>query len=207
VEINRRPGTGGIIVQLPLPDGLDRQQALDCVLPAFDIDGLTSINQARLSAGSPNAYIPPTPAGILALLEHYKIRLQGKHVVIVGAGELVGKPLSRLLVQRGITVSVATAKTKNLPALTKSADIIIAGVGKPGIVRGDMVKKGVVVVDAGTSLVRKEGKTLIVGDVDFASVSKKASAITPVPGGVGPLTVAMLYKNFMISCLRLFETE
>ena len=196
VDLNRLSNVFGIVVQLPLPEKFQRQQVLDCVLPSLDIDGLTSSNQTKLSAGKP-AFVPPTPAAILKLLEEYQISLADKHIVIVGAGELVGKPLNKILVQRGLTVSVATAKTKNLSALTKNADILVTAVGKPGLIKGPMVKKGAVVIDAGTAFTLDQGKVKLTGDVDFKRVAVKASYITPVPGGVGPLTVAFLFKNFV----------
>ncbi|HLC44540.1 MAG: hypothetical protein A2722_01945 [Candidatus Doudnabacteria bacterium RIFCSPHIGHO2_01_FULL_50_11] len=202
VELNRVSGSCGIVIQLPLPVHFHRQQVLDCVLPSLDIDGLTSANQAKLSAGTP-AFVPPTPAAILELLAYYKIRLAGRHVCIVGAGDLVGKPLSKILIHRGIAVSVATAATRSLATLTKSADIVITGVGSAGVIKGSMLKSGAVVIDAGTTLRSIEGKVRLLGDVDFKSAAKRASALTPTPGGVGPLTVAMLFRNAVDACLRM----
>lgn len=199
--LNRTKEVRGIIIQLPLPEKYDRMRVLDCVLPDLDIDGLTSASQKKLLAGRP-VYIPPAAAAILALLEFYKISLRKKKILIVGAGELVGKPLLKLLRQKGIASTIANHRTEDITSLTKKADVIITGVGKPNLIRGDMVKKGVVIVDAGTSFVEENGKAKLTGDVNFKEVSSRASWITPVPGGVGPLTVAMLYKNFLKSCKR-----
>lgn len=204
VDINRTRELAGVIVQLPLPEKYSRQQILDCVLPGLDIDGLTSANQTKISSGSPS-YLPPTPAAILTILDHYKINLSKKHVVIVGGGDLVGKPLSKILVHRGVTVSVATSKTSDLAALTKRADVLVSGVGSPGLITASMVKAGAVVIDAGTTFVSDDGHVRLSGDVDFQNVSGKASWITPVPGGVGPVTVAMLYRNLAISCQRMMS--
>lgn len=193
---NQDPHIHGMIVQLPLPDGIRTRNVIDRLAPIKDVDGLTSENLGRLLAGQPR-FLPATPAGIVELLCHYEIEITGAHVVIVGRGGLVGKPLANLLLLRGnradATVTVCHTKSRNLAEFCRQADILIAAAGQAGMIRGEMVRDGVVVVDAGTS------RTVsgIVGDVDFDTVAPRASAITPVPGGVGPMTVAMLLSNLV----------
>ena len=204
VDANRIAGICGIVVQLPLPAKIEKQQVLDCVLPSLDVDGLGSANQTKLYAGG-NAYMPPAPAAIMEIFKQYNIDLSGKHVLLIGAGDLIGKPLMRLLAQQSIPVSIVTEHTKDAAKLTKNADVIITAVGKPKIVTGRMVKKNAVIIDAGTSFEIKSGKIKLVGDVDFESVKKKAAFVTPVPGGVGPVTVAMLYKNLLNSCKKILN--
>lgn len=186
----QRQKLSGLIVQLPLPRHLNTQTVLDSVAPKIDVDCLTSYNVGKLATGTAEL-IPPTCGAIMDLLKIYKINLKGKHVVMVGRGDLVGKPLSILLTQKHITLTVCTKFTRNLGKLTKEADILISGVGKPNLIKANMVKRGVVVIDAGFYKRNRE----IYGDVDFSKVVKKASKITPVPGGVGPMTVAKLLEN------------
>ncbi len=193
-EWNQDPVLDGMIVQLPLPRGLDEAALLEYVDPTKDADGLTSTSLGRLVSGKP-LFTPATPSGIVELIVRSGISIPGKRVVIVGRGKLVGKPLANMLLLRGAqadaTVTVCHTKTYDLAALCRSAEILVVAAGVPQLVTGDMVSEGVVVIDAGTNSI--EGK--LVGDVDFASVEPKASAITPVPGGVGPMTVAMLLAN------------
>ncbi len=184
----------GFIVQLPLPPGIDVHAVLNMVSPDKDVDGLSPASLGRLAAGRPG-FMPATPSGIIELLLRNGITISGRRVVIVGRGELVGKPLASMLLLRGergdATVTVCHSRTKDLGAVCHTAEILVVATGRAGLVTGDMVSEGVVVVDAGTNSV--DGK--LVGDVDFESVAGKASAITPVPGGVGPMTVAMLLAN------------
>ncbi|MBI2577322.1 MAG: bifunctional 5,10-methylenetetrahydrofolate dehydrogenase/5,10-methenyltetrahydrofolate cyclohydrolase [Candidatus Wildermuthbacteria bacterium] len=185
--------TGGMIIQLPLPSHLPMQEILDLIPPSRDIDVLSSEAFGRFVLGN-SSILPPTVAAVQSLLETYSIEVRGKHVVIVGAGRLVGLPLSIWFMQQKATVTIANRSTKNLAEITKQADILISGVGSAGLITGEMVKEGVVIIDAGTSV--ESGETT--GDVDFESVEPKASFITPVPGGVGPLTVAHLFSNLFI---------
>lgn len=180
----------GIIIQLPLPAHLDRRRVLNVLNPEIDVDYLSWESLGKLVIGE-NSLVPPTPGAILEILNYYKVPLKGKHVVLVGQGELIGKPLANILIQMPVTLTVCGKETKNLSFFTKQADILITGVGKANLIRGSMVKKGVVVVDAGVSF---RGKKMF-GDVAFEEVSKKASLITPTPYGVGPITVAKLLEN------------
>ncbi len=201
--ISANPQTSGLIIQLPLPVQIDEQTILNGIPPEKDPDVLTRRNTAQFYLGN-FSLLPPVLAGIVRIFDEYKIKLNGKNVLVVGAGKLVGKPAAFWAISQEATVMVANALTKKLSDFTKKADIIISGAGKAGLIKGSMVKKGVVIIDAGTSLkkVSKKGKKspaqlTIVGDVDFKTVSKKASYITPVPGGVGPMTVAMLLENLI----------
>jgi methylenetetrahydrofolate dehydrogenase (NADP+)/methenyltetrahydrofolate cyclohydrolase len=191
---NRDTGVHGIVVQLPLPAGLDGGMVLSLVSPAKDVDGLTPASLGALVAGRPG-FTPATPSGIVELLARNGITISGRRVAIVGRGELVGKPLANMLLLHGpradATVTVCHTKTLDLAAVCRSAEILVVAAGKARLVTGDMVSPGTVVVDAGTNSI--DGK--LVGDVDFQSVSARAAAITPVPGGVGPMTVAMLLQN------------
>ena len=197
----------GILLQLPLPLGLDARAALEMLHPSKDVDGLHSVNLGKLVAEDPTGFLPCTPAGVVWMLEHCGVQIEGKHVVIIGRSALVGRPLALLLLRRGpggnATVTVAHTKTADLPALTRTADVVIAAAGAPEFVHGDWLRPGAVVVDVGIH--RKplpDGKTRLVGDVHFASASEVASAITPVPGGVGPMTVAMLMRNTLTAWER-----
>ena len=189
-RLNNDTTLHGILVQLPVPDQINPNAVIDTIAPAKDVDGFHLENVGRLVTG--NALFKPcTPAGIIKLLDEYKIEIEGKNAVIIGRSNIVGKPVSFLLLERNATVTICHSRTKNLPSLSRSADILIAAIGKPNFVTPDMVKNNAVVIDVGIN--RLDGK--LVGDVDFASVSKQASFITPVPGGVGPMTIAMLMEN------------
>ena len=190
-ELNSREDVDGILVQLPLPSQIDQREVILAIHPEKDVDGFHPENMGKLVAHAEDGFIPCTPLGIDLLLSHYGIELEGKDVVIVGAGFIVGRPLSLLMLWRNATVTVCHIHTKDLKAHTLTADILISATGVPGLIKEDMVKESAVVVDVGISKV--EGK--IVGDVDFEGVSRKASAITPVPGGVGPMTVTGLLMN------------
>ena len=189
-ELNNDDQVNGILVQLPLPSHISSKKILVSIDPQKDVDGFHLENVGRLVTG--NALFKPcTPAGIIKLLDEYKIEIEGKNAVIIGRSNIVGKPVSFLLLERNATVTICHSRTKDLPSITRSADILIAAIGKPNFVSLDMVKNNAVVIDVGIN--RLDGK--LVGDVDFASVSKQASLITPVPGGVGPMTIAMLMEN------------
>lgn len=189
-DLNRAAHVDGILVQLPLPKGLDEQAVLEAVLPEKDVDGFHPLNQGRLMLGL-DGFVPATPKGVVRLLLENGVKLAGKHVVIVGRSNIVGKPLAILMLRENATVTVCHSKTKNLEKITTQADVLVAAVGKAGLISADHVKDGAVVVDVGTS--RVGGK--LKGDVDFDAVKEKASWITPVPGGVGPMTIAMLLEN------------
>jgi methylenetetrahydrofolate dehydrogenase (NADP+)/methenyltetrahydrofolate cyclohydrolase len=187
---NADPATAGIMIQLPLPDGWDGRELMELIDPKKDVDGLTYENIARLWSGEAMHY-PCTAKGIDYLLHEHGIRFAGKHVVVVGRSDIVGKPMAAIALENNATVTICHSKTKNLAEHTKMADILVVAVGKPGLITGDMVKPGAVVVDVGIN--RTENG--LVGDVDFDSVAEVAGWITPVPGGVGPMTVAMLMNN------------
>jgi methylenetetrahydrofolate dehydrogenase (NADP+)/methenyltetrahydrofolate cyclohydrolase len=189
-KLNSNNEVNGILVQLPLPDHIDSEKILLSIDPEKDVDGFHPINVGKLAIG--NALLTPcTPTGIIALLDYYKIEIPGKHAVVLGRSNIVGKPVAHLLLQRHATVTICHSKTKNLQQVTRQADILIAAVGRPHFVNSDMVKEGTVVIDVGIN--RVDGK--LTGDVDFDQVAEKAGLITPVPGGVGPMTIALLMEN------------
>ncbi|MAX17852.1 MAG: bifunctional methylenetetrahydrofolate dehydrogenase/methenyltetrahydrofolate cyclohydrolase FolD [Nitrospina sp.] len=189
-KLNSNDEVNGILVQLPLPDHIDSEKILLSIDPEKDVDGFHPINVGKLAIG--NALLTPcTPTGIIALLDYYKIEIPGKHAVVLGRSNIVGKPVAHLLLQRHATVTICHSKTKNLQQVTRQADILIAAVGRPHFVNSDMVKEGTVVIDVGIN--RVDGK--LTGDVDFDQVAEKAGLITPVPGGVGPMTIALLMEN------------
>jgi methylenetetrahydrofolate dehydrogenase (NADP+)/methenyltetrahydrofolate cyclohydrolase len=194
--LNVDPAIHGILVQLPLPKPLDERAVLESVAPEKDVDGFTFGNVGRLVENQPR-FVPCTPAGILELLDREQVALQGRRAVVVGRSEIVGKPVALLLLHRHATVTICHSRTADLAAETRRADVLIAAAGRPRLITGDMVKPGAVVIDVGIN--RVEGK--LVGDVDFESAAAVASAISPVPGGVGPMTVAMLLRN----TLKAFE--
>ena len=185
----------GILVQLPLPKHLDSQSALKLIPPEKDVDGFSDGNVGKLTLFKNDALFSCTPFGMIKLLEHYNIPLAGKHAVVVGRSNIVGKPMSLMLLNKDCTVTTCHSRTPNLADFTKNADILVCAVGKKHLITEDMVKEGAVVLDAGIN--RVDGK--IYGDVDFDGVSKKASYITPVPGGVGPMTITMLLYNTYIA--------
>jgi len=195
-ELNRDPAIHGILVQLPLPKHLDERAVLEAVDARKDVDGFTFANIGRLVENQAQ-FIPCTPAGIIELLDREGVEIIGKHAVVVGRSEIVGKPVAFLLLHRHATVTICHSRTADLAAETRRADILVAAVGRPRLITGAMLKPGAVVIDVGIN--RVEGK--LVGDVDFESAVQVASAITPVPGGIGPMTVALLLKN----TLRAFE--
>ena len=189
-DLNSNPNVHGILVQLPLPDQIDSEKILQAIDPKKDVDGFHPVNVGKLVVG--NALLTPcTPTGIIELLDHYGIEISGKHAVIIGRSNIVGKPVSMLLLQRNATITICHSRTKNLEEVTRRADILIAAVGRPHFVTENMVSEGTAVIDVGIN--RVDGK--LTGDVEFEPVSKKASYITPVPGGVGPMTIALLMEN------------
>lgn len=204
-ELNANPAVDGYIVQLPLPAHIDEQKILLAIDPNKDVDGFHPANFGKMALGM-ESFIPATPFGIVELLRRYKIATEGKHVVVLGRSHIVGRPISILLSQKGTyanaTVTLAHSRTQNLKALTLQADIIISALGIPHFIKADMVKEGTVVIDVGITRVPDETYEkgyYITGDVDFEKVSPKASYITPVPGGVGPMTIAMLLKNTLLA--------
>lgn len=203
--LNENDQIDGFIVQLPLPKHIDEDKVLNAVDPSKDVDGFHPENFGRMALEM-ESFIPATPFGILQLLERYQVETKGKHTVVIGRSHIVGRPMSILMSQKGkagnSTVTLAHSHTKNLTEFTKKADIIIVALGVPEFLTADMVKDGVVIIDVGISRVPDESKPrgyAIKGDVEFEGVSKKASYITPVPGGVGPMTIAMLLKNTLIA--------
>ncbi len=186
----------GILVQLPLPEHLSHKKVLETVDPRKDVDGLHPYNHGK-NLLDKECFQPATPRGIITLLESTKTKLEGKSAVIIGRSNIVGKPIAMMLLNRGCTITICHSKTKNLSEFTKRADILICAVGKQGLVKADMVKKGAIVIDVGINR-SSDGK--VVGDVDFENVIKKASWITPVPGGVGPMTIASLMENTIKAC-------
>ena len=204
-ELNENPDIDGFIVQLPLPPQIDTQKVLLTVNPDKDVDGFHPTNFGKMALDM-SSFIPATPFGILELLERYKVETQGKHTVVIGRSHIVGRPMSILMGRKGFpgnsTVTLTHSYTKNITQITSQADIIITALGNPGFLKAEMVKDGAVIIDVGITRVIDENTEKgyrISGDVDFENVSKKASFITPVPGGVGPMTIAMLLKNTLLA--------
>ncbi|MBS1564740.1 MAG: bifunctional methylenetetrahydrofolate dehydrogenase/methenyltetrahydrofolate cyclohydrolase FolD [Bacteroidetes bacterium] len=206
--LNNDPDVDGILVQLPLPKHIADEKVINTIHPSKDVDGFHPISVGRLVQGLP-AFVPATPYGIMLLLEHYQIDTKGLHAVVVGRSNIVGRPMSILLSGNGnpgnCTVTLCHSQTKDLAGWCRSADIIVAALGRPEFIKGDMVKEGAIVIDVGITRVpdaTKKSGFAIKGDVHFASVSPKCSYITPVPGGVGPMTIAALMKNTFRACLE-----
>lgn len=189
-ELNRNEDVNGILVQLPLPNHIDSDKVLEAIDPGKDVDGFHPISMGRLMMGAA-VLTPCTPSGIIEMLDHYGLEIEGKRAVVLGRSNIVGKPAALLLLHGNATVTICHSRTRDLPAVTQTADLLIVAVGKANFVTKDMVKDGAVVIDVGVN--RVDGK--LVGDVDFDEVEPKASLITPVPGGVGPMTIAMLMQN------------
>jgi methylenetetrahydrofolate dehydrogenase (NADP+)/methenyltetrahydrofolate cyclohydrolase len=206
LKLNGDPEVDGILVQLPLPSQISTEEVINSIDPAKDVDGFHPTTVGKMVLGHPT-FIPATPYGILLLMEHYKIETKGKYTVVVGRSNIVGRPLSILLSASGntgnSTVTVCHSHTGNLTEICREADIIVAGLGKPGFIKADMVKEGAVVIDVGITRIedknRKKGYRIL-GDVDYENVAPKCSYITPVPGGVGPMTIAALLKNTFKAC-------
>ncbi|WP_127849542.1 bifunctional methylenetetrahydrofolate dehydrogenase/methenyltetrahydrofolate cyclohydrolase FolD [Lacticaseibacillus hulanensis] len=205
-KLNADDTVDGIIVQLPLPKQIDADAIINTIADAKDVDGFTLRTTGRLwtlPKNSPEQVGPCTPLGIMALLDFYNIDVAGKHAVIVGRSNIVGKPMAAMLLNKGATVTIAHSQTENLPALLRSADIIVAATGRRNLITKDAVKPGAIVIDVGMNrYVDDAGKKHLVGDVDYANVAPIAGAITPVPGGVGPMTVNMLIKQTIKAALR-----
>nr|WP_301750744.1 bifunctional methylenetetrahydrofolate dehydrogenase/methenyltetrahydrofolate cyclohydrolase FolD [uncultured Erythrobacter sp.] len=200
-RLNRDDAVDGILVQMPLPNGLDEQAVIAAISPDKDVDGFHVINAGRLSVGQPG-FVPCTPLGCIMLLKDRLGDLSGLEAVVIGRSNIVGKPMAQLLVDANATVTVAHSRTKNLAEVVRRADIVVAAVGRPEMVRADWIKPGASVIDVGINrLPPEEGKTKgrLVGDVAFAEVSAVAGAITPVPGGVGPMTIAVLLRNTLVA--------
>ncbi len=206
-KLNADKTVNGILVQLPLPQQVDEDKIIELVDPEKDVDGFHPINVGRLGAGAlEKALIPCTPAGSVLLAKEALGDLTGRHAVIIGRSNIVGKPAAQLFLAENCTVTIAHSRTRDLPALARDADILVAAVGRPEMVKGDWVKPGACVIDVGINRVdapeKGAGKTKLVGDVDFAAASKIAGFITPVPGGVGPMTIAMLMQNTLTAAMR-----
>jgi len=202
--LNADPAVDGILVQLPLPPGLDEKAVIDLIDPDKDVDGLTPVSAGRLASGLPGL-VPCTPLGCLMLAKDRLGDLTGKDAVVIGRSVLVGKPVAQLLLAENCTVTIAHSRTRNLPEVVRRADIVIAAVGRAEMVTGEWIKPGACVIDVGINrLALREGETKgrLVGDVDFASASEVAGSITPVPGGVGPMTIACLLRNTLVAARR-----
>lgn len=194
-ELNERSDVNGILVQLPLPKGIDEDRVLDAISPDKDVDGFHPVNVGKLSIGK-KGFVSCTPAGVIQLLKRSGVEISGKECVVVGRSNIVGKPMSMLLLQENGTVTVCHSRTKDLKEVTKRADILVVAIGKPKFIDASYVKDGAVVIDVG---IHRQDDGKLCGDVDYASVEPVASAITPVPGGVGPMTIAMLMYNCLAS--------
>lgn len=201
-QLNNDPKVNGILVQLPLPTHIDEAKVINAVSVDKDVDGFHTENVGKLSIGE-DSLVPCTPAGCLLLLKAHIGDLTGKNVVIIGRSNIVGKPVSMLLLRESCTVTIAHSRTRDLPAVCRQADIVVAAVGVPALVKGDWIKSGAVVIDVGINRVEGEdGKSKLVGDVDYAAAMAVADGVTPVPGGVGPMTIACLLHNTVIATCR-----
>ena len=201
-QLNRDDSVDGILVQLPLPQQIDASRVIAAIDPAKDVDGFHPMNAGRLATGL-EALVPCTPFGCLYLLKQELGSIAGKEAIVIGRSNIVGKPMALLLIGESATVTVAHSRTRDLPDVVRRADIVVAAVGRPEMVKGDWIKPGATVIDVGINRVPTEdGKSRLVGDVDFAGASECAGAITPVPGGVGPMTIAMLLRNTVVAAHR-----
>ncbi|MGB3503557.1 MAG: bifunctional methylenetetrahydrofolate dehydrogenase/methenyltetrahydrofolate cyclohydrolase [Mesorhizobium sp.] len=205
-ELNADPAIHGILVQLPLPAHMDSGPVIQAISPDKDVDGFHLINVGRLGAGLlDGAFVPCTPAGSMLLIERVRGKdLSGLNAVVIGRSNIVGKPVANLLLAANCTVTIAHSRTTGLPAIARTADILVAAVGRPKMVKGDWIKEGATVIDVGVNRIgtTESGKARLVGDVDFAEAQTRAGAITPVPGGVGPMTIAMLMANTLVAACR-----
>jgi methylenetetrahydrofolate dehydrogenase (NADP+)/methenyltetrahydrofolate cyclohydrolase len=203
-DLNRDPAVSGVLLQLPVPAQLDGPELTGLIHPVKDVDGLTPVNAGLLALGRPGLR-PCTPSGVMELLASVGVELEGAEAVVVGRSNLFGKPMAQLLLAANATVTVCHSRTRDLPGVCARADVLIAAVGRPRIVRGDWVKEGAVVIDVGVNRLTPEeagNKSGLVGDVDYTAAAERASAITPVPGGVGPMTIAMLLRNTLVAARR-----
>jgi methylenetetrahydrofolate dehydrogenase (NADP+)/methenyltetrahydrofolate cyclohydrolase len=197
-DLNNDSGVQGILVQLPLPKHIDSDKVLDTILPVKDVDGFHAENVGKLWSGL-SSLVPCTPLGCSILLKKLNPDLSGKNAVIIGRSNIVGKPMASLLLSMNATVTIAHSRTKDIEQLIKSADVLVAAVGIPEMVKGEWVKKGAIVIDVGINRIEREGKKVLVGDVDYGGCLNNASKITPVPGGVGPMTIACLLLNTLLT--------
>jgi methylenetetrahydrofolate dehydrogenase (NADP+)/methenyltetrahydrofolate cyclohydrolase len=194
-KLNADPAVHGILVQMPLPKHIDSLKILETINPAKDVDGFHAVNVGKLSIGEP-ALAPCTPVGSVILAKAYQPELKGMDAVVIGRSNIVGKPMAQLLIREDCTVTIAHSKTKDLPSVVRRADLVVAAIGRPEFVRGDWIKPGAIVIDVGINRITKpDGKGKLVGDVAYAEAVQVAGAITPVPGGVGPMTIACLLRN------------
>jgi methylenetetrahydrofolate dehydrogenase (NADP+)/methenyltetrahydrofolate cyclohydrolase len=200
-QLNKDAKVNGILCQLPVPKQIDPQAIINAIDPDKDVDGFHVVNAGRLATGG-QGLVPCTPYGCLLLLKDRLGDLAGKHAVVIGRSNIVGKPMAQLLLNESCTVTIAHSKTRDLPGEVRRADIVVAAVGRPEMVKGDWIKDGAVVIDVGINRIERDGKGKLVGDVDYASCYPKAGAITPVPGGIGPMTIAMLLNNTLIAACR-----
>jgi methylenetetrahydrofolate dehydrogenase (NADP+) / methenyltetrahydrofolate cyclohydrolase len=200
-SLNEDPKVHGILVQLPLPGHLNSELIINTIDPAKDVDGFHISNVGLLGTGQ-KSMVPCTPLGCLMMLRDHHGKLAGLNAVVVGRSNIVGKPMAQLLLGDSCTVTIAHSRTKDLAAVCRGADILVAAVGRPEMITGDMVKPGATVIDVGINRIERDGKAKLVGDVDYASASRVAGAITPVPGGVGPMTIACLLANTLTACCR-----
>lgn len=200
-KLNKDPAVHGILVQLPLPKHLDEDLVINSIDPAKDVDGFHISNVGLLGTGQ-KSMVPCTPLGCLMMLRDHHGSLSGMDAVVIGRSNIVGKPMAQLLLGDSCTVTIAHSRTKDLPEVVRRADIVVAAVGRPEMVPGDWIKEGATVIDVGINRVEKDGKNVLVGDVDYASCAEVAGAITPVPGGVGPMTIACLLANTVTACCR-----
>jgi methylenetetrahydrofolate dehydrogenase (NADP+)/methenyltetrahydrofolate cyclohydrolase len=200
-KLNKDPNVNGILCQLPVPKQIDPQAIINAIDPAKDVDGFHVVNAGKLATGG-EGLVPCTPFGCLLLLKDRLGDLAGKHAVVIGRSNIVGKPMAQLLLNESCTVTIAHSKTKDLPGEVRRADIVIAAVGRPEMVKGEWIKEGATVIDVGINRIEVNGKGKLVGDADYASCLPQAGAITPVPGGVGPMTIAMLLNNTLIAACR-----
>src|SRR5687767_2824526 len=200
-KLNAQPDVHGILVQLPLPSGVDSAAVLAAIDPAKDVDGFHAVNAGRLALGQP-ATVPCTPLGCLVLIREVLPTLAGKRAVVVGRSNIVGKPMSQLLLQNDCTVTIAHSRTRDLPQLCREAEILVAAIGRPKAIAGDWIRPGAVVIDVGINRITVDGKNKLVGDVDYEGALAHAGAITPVPGGVGPMTIACLLMNTVNAAIR-----
>ncbi len=198
VALNEDEKIDGILVQLPLPDHIDESKVLETISPAKDVDGFHPYNVGRLVTGNP-VFQPCTPYGVMKMLEYTGVELKGKEVVVVGRSNIVGKPVALMCLAEHATVTICHSRTADLSQKVASADVVIAAVGRPEMIKGEWIKKGAIVIDVG---VNRVGEKKLVGDVDFAGACENAAAITPVPGGVGPMTITMLLYNTLLSAKR-----
>ena len=209
-DLNADDSVDGILVQLPLPDQIDEEAVINAIAPDKDVDGFHVVNAGRLATGQ-DALVPCTPYGCLLLLQDHLGDLSGLNAVVVGRSNIVGKPMAQLLLQQSCTVTIAHSRTRDLEAVCAAADILVAAVGRPEMITASFIKPGATVIDVGINRVpapeRGDGKFRLTGDVDFDSASEVAGAITPVPGGVGPMTIACLLRNTLVAAARRFDVE